>query len=226
MCPRCPEEGRSPAHLVEKLGRYGKFIGCQNYPECNYTRPIEGEERPEPELLDELCPESGHPLMRRMGRFGPFIGCSAYPECKYIKKEPPKKTGVTCPKCGRGELVERRGRFGNFYSCERYPECDFSVNQTPLAEPCPSCKGLVVSARGGATRCTSCGRAWASDGAELSEEEAQKLVPKSRGGGAKGGRGNSPAAKRGGGRRSTARAGSRATARRSTGGKSGDKRTA
>ena len=182
LCPRCPEEGREPAKLVVKLGRNGRFVGCGNYPECRYTRPMEGEERPEPELLDELCPESGHPLMRRMGRYGPFVGCSAYPECKYIKKER-KGTGVTCPKCKQGELVERRGRFGSFYSCERYPDCDFSVNQTPLPEPCSACQGLVVAARGGAKRCTECGRAWDAEGQELPEEEAKALVPKGRGGG-------------------------------------------
>jgi ssDNA-binding Zn-finger/Zn-ribbon topoisomerase 1 len=125
--------------------------------------------------------------MKRMGRYGPFVGCSGYPECKYIKKER-KGTGVTCPKCGQGEVVERRGRFGAFYSCERYPECDFSVNQTPLPDPCPACHGLVVAARGGARRCTSCGRAWDADGGELSAEEAKALIPKGRGGARPGGR--------------------------------------
>src|SRR5207344_2978583 len=38
MCPRCPEEGREPTHLVKKLGRYGMFIACQSYPDCKYTR--------------------------------------------------------------------------------------------------------------------------------------------------------------------------------------------
>jgi DNA topoisomerase-1 len=166
---------------VVKLGRYGRFIACKNYPECKYTRDVSGQERPEPKLLDEACPECGRPLMERHGRYGPFVGCSGYPECKYIRKER-KGTGVTCPKCRQGELIERRGRFGPFYSCERYPECDFSVNQTPLPDPCPACDGLVVAARGGARRCTSCGRGWDAEGHELSEEEAKALVPKGRGG--------------------------------------------
>ncbi len=181
LCPRCPQEGRDPpGHLVERLGRYGKFIGCENYPECKYTREVNGEERPEPELLEEACPQCGKPLQRRIGRYGPFIGCSGYPECRYIKRER-KGTGVTCPKCGQGEIIERRGRYGPFYSCERYPECDFSVNQTPLSEPCRSCGGLVVSARGGAQRCTVCGKAWDAEGRELSTAEAKALVPKGRG---------------------------------------------
>jgi len=207
-CPRCPEEGREPGRLVIKLGRFGKFVGCENYPECKFTRPMEGNGQPEPELLDEPCPECGKQLMRRVGRYGPFIGCSGYPECKYVKKEPPQRMGVTCPKCGQGELVQRRGRFGPFYSCERYPECDFSINQMPMPEPCPSCKGLVVKARGDATRCTNCGKAWAADGVELSEEEAKALVPKPRAKrGAGSGRGPSKRAGSGQGRRSKARAG-------------------
>src|SRR6266536_1297832 len=135
LCPRCPEEGREPGRLVEKLGRFGKFIGCSNYPECRYTRPANGEQQPEPEPTGEKCPQCGRDLVRRLGRFGPFVGCSGYPECKYVKKEPPKSTGVTCPQCKQGELVERRGRFGPFYSCSRYPECTFTVNQTQLPEP-------------------------------------------------------------------------------------------
>src|SRR5204862_3265463 len=77
-CPRCPEEGREPGRLVEKLGRYGKFIGCENYPECRYTRPIEGEATgPAPEPTGATCPECGiGELVRKTGRFGPFVGCS------------------------------------------------------------------------------------------------------------------------------------------------------
>ncbi|HXY71005.1 MAG TPA: type I DNA topoisomerase [Actinomycetota bacterium] len=207
-CPRCAEEGREPGRLVVKLGRFGKFVGCENYPECKFTRPMEGNGQPEPELLDEQCPECGKQLMRRVGRYGPFVGCSGYPDCKYVKKEPPQRMGVTCPKCGQGELVQRRGRFGPFYSCERYPECDFSINQMPMPEPCPSCKGLVVKARGDATRCTSCGKAWAADGAELSEEEAKALVPKPRAKrGTRSARGSSTKARSGNGRRPKARAG-------------------
>ena len=44
-----------------------------------------GEAAPPPEMLDEVCPECGAPLVKRMGRGRPFIGCSAYPKCRYIK---------------------------------------------------------------------------------------------------------------------------------------------
>jgi len=156
-CPLCPREGREPGKLQIKLGRYGKFIGCPNYPECRYIRNMDGSERAEPELIDELCPECGKQLQKRVGRYGPFVGCSGYPACRYIKKEPPKGTGVTCPVCSQGELVEKQTRFGLMYGCDRYPECDGAVNNPPIADhPCPECGGLLL-ARPKSIRCWTCG---------------------------------------------------------------------
>ena len=157
-CPLCPTEGREPGKLEVKLGRYGKFVGCTNYPECRYIRNMDGSVRPEPEMLDETCPECGRQLQKRVGRFGPFIGCSGYPDCKYIKKDPPVSTGVTCPQCGEGELVEKRSRFGTmFYSCSRYPDCDFAVGNPPEKDhPCPECGSLLLPPAQ-VVRCWDCG---------------------------------------------------------------------
>jgi DNA topoisomerase-1 len=92
-----------------------------------------------------------------VGRYGPFVGCSGYPECRYIKKEPPKSTGVTCPVCQQGELVEKRTRFGLMYGCDRYPECDGAVNNPPIPDrPCPECGGLLL-ARPKSIKCWTCG---------------------------------------------------------------------
>jgi DNA topoisomerase-1 len=159
-CPLCPQEGRAPGHLVIKLGRYGKFIGCSNWPDCSYIRNLDGQERKEPEVLEETCPECGKPLAKKWGRFGPFIGCTGYPECRYIKREE-QKTGVKCPKCGQGDLVVKRARRGKrgslFYGCNRYPECDFTVGQRPVPDPCPSCGSLMVQQKDDTTKCTACG---------------------------------------------------------------------
>jgi len=159
LCPLCPQEGRTLAKLVIKLGRAGKFVACPNYPECKYTRNVGGATpRPEPEETGEACPECGRPLVRKTGRYGPFVGCSGYPDCKYIKKDPPEGTGVSCPKCGQGELVTKRSRRGKvFYSCNRYPDCDFAVWSKPLEEPCPNCGGLLTAQAGGKARCVACG---------------------------------------------------------------------
>jgi DNA topoisomerase-1 len=118
---------------------------------------MDGTERAEPELIDELCPDCGRQLQKRVGRFGPFVGCSGYPDCKYIKKEPPRSTGVTCPQCHQGELVEKRTRFGVFFGCDRYPDCDMAANNAPVEDhPCPEC-GSVLLARPKSYRCWNCG---------------------------------------------------------------------
>jgi DNA topoisomerase-1 len=161
-CPRCIEEGRvPPGRLQIRLGRYGRFIGCSRFADedggCKYIRNLNGQERPEPENLDETCPECGRQLQRKVGRFGPFVGCSGYPECRYIKKDPPKSLEITCPQCGQGEIVEKRTRFGLFYGCDRYPECDFAVSNPPVKEqPCPEC-GSVLLERPKSYRCWNCG---------------------------------------------------------------------
>ncbi|HXF72106.1 MAG TPA: type I DNA topoisomerase [Actinomycetota bacterium] len=177
LCPLCPQEGREPGRLVVKLGRHGKFIGCRNYPACRYTRDLDGGERPEPELTGEPCPECGRPLARKVGRFGPFVGCTGYPECRYVKRED-RGTGVRCPRCGEGELVQKRARRGRrasvFYGCDRYPACDFTVGQRPLPQPCPSCGSLLVLQRDGSGKCIACGAVveGAAEAAGLAEPRA------------------------------------------------------
>jgi DNA topoisomerase-1 len=163
-CPKCPDEGRDPpGKLVIKLGKAGRFVACDRWPECDYSRDLSGQERPEPELLEERCPECGKQLVKRVGRYGPFVGCSGYPDCRYIKREE-QTTGVLCLKCkeeGRepqGELVvkrARRRRGAVFYGCNRYPECDFTVGNKPLPEPCPKCGGLLVQGPKGVKCVTS-----------------------------------------------------------------------
>jgi DNA topoisomerase-1 len=148
-CPKCGK-----GNLVKKLGRAGMFISCDRFPECDYARDLEGQERIDEET-DEECPECGAKMVVRRSRFGPFLGCSRYPECKG-KKSLDKSTGVTCPECGQGELVVKRTRRGRtFYGCNRYPECEFAVWQRPAGEACPKCGGLQVATAKG-TKCTSC----------------------------------------------------------------------
>jgi len=115
------------------------------------------EVKPEPEMLDRMCPECGNQLMIRHGRFGKFIGCSNFPECRHT--EPwLEKIGVTCPVDG-GELVERRTRRGRvFYGCANYPECDFTSWKRPLPQPCPNCGSLMVVEGRDQASCTQCER--------------------------------------------------------------------
>ena len=148
---KCPDSGHN---LVIKFGRFGKFIACSNYPECKFTRPMPEEQKLIEENSGEICDKCGRPMAVKFGRFGSFLGCSGYPECKNIKKIQ-KGTGVACPKCGEGELVEKRSKRGIFYACSKYPQCKFSLNNKPTGEKCPESGDLLVITKDGAVKCSN-----------------------------------------------------------------------
>lgn len=115
---KCPECGHD---LVERRGRYGVFVACENYPECKYIKkdPVELE------YTGEECPKCGGKMVFKNGRFGRFEACSNYPECKYIKnskKKEPVMTDEKCPNCGE-PIVIKQGRWGEFKACSNYPKC-------------------------------------------------------------------------------------------------------
>jgi DNA topoisomerase-1 len=124
--------------MVLKRGRFGQFLACTGYPECKTTRKIQkGGKFAAPDIqLQEKCPQCGNNLVLKQGRYGPFTACSNYPKCKYIKQE---TTGVGCPDCGEGEMVEKRSKRGTFYGCSRYPACKFTMRDKPVAQSCPKC---------------------------------------------------------------------------------------
>ena len=135
-CPKCG------GGLAIRLGRRGRFIGCNNYPECDYTRNVNEDADAEPEVIeDRKCPSCESDLIIRHGRYGKFIGCSSYPDCKHIEPlEKPKDMGVECPECKEGTMLLRKSRNGKiFYSCSRYPDCTYAVWNEPLNEACPDC---------------------------------------------------------------------------------------
>lgn len=142
VCPMCN------AHkLVEKYGKRGRFIACSGFPECKYTRNL-NETREESlknaaaETLEgKFCPKCGRPLAIKQGRFGKFIACTGYPECKHTESlVKPLDTGVECPECKKGALIERKSRYGTpFYSCSRYPDCKYALWNYPVKMACPSC---------------------------------------------------------------------------------------
>ncbi len=145
-CPTCGGQ------LAIRLGRNGRFIGCTNYPECDYTRDLNADKAaPEPREIVEgrACPECGSPLEVKNGRYGKFIGCSAYPKCKHIEPlERPVDTGVACPQCHKGSLQRKKSRRGKiFYSCSTYPKCDYAVWNEPIGEPCPNCQWPVLTVK-------------------------------------------------------------------------------
>ncbi len=148
---KCPLSGHP---LQIKFGRFGKFIACSNYPECKYTRPMPEEQKMIEENSGEICDKCGKPMIVKFGRFGAFLGCSGYPDCKNIKKIQ-KGTGVTCPVCGEGEMVERRSKRGIFYSCSKYPKCKYLMNGKPTGEKCPQSGDLLMETKNGTLKCSS-----------------------------------------------------------------------
>ena len=150
QCEKCG------AAMVIKVGRFGKFLACSNYPECKNTKNINENGEPEkPETLSEKCPDCGGQLEYKRSRFGKFIGCSNYPDCKYIKSIE-NKTGVKCPRCASGEIVARRSKRGRtFFGCNQYPRCDFSLWHKPTGETCPDCQSLLVYGPRQTTKCSN-----------------------------------------------------------------------
>jgi DNA topoisomerase-1 len=143
MCPQCGE-----GKLLEKWGRFGRFLACERYPDCKYTRNPGDSAQAEPEQAGVTCDKCGKPMVYKRSRFGRFIGCSGYPECKNIK---PITMGIPCPQegCG-GELTERRSKRGRaYFGCANFPTCRFVVWQRPVATPCPKCAAPFLTQRGG-----------------------------------------------------------------------------
>lgn len=101
-CPKCGGE------LVIKPTRAGgKFISCQNYPKCRFSRGM-------PVGVD--CPKCGNPLVEKRSRRGkPFFGCDDYPKCDYAVWNPP--VAEPCPDCGHPLLTKKKTKAGLFLVC-------------------------------------------------------------------------------------------------------------
>lgn len=134
-CDKCD------GNMILKWGKYGRFLGCANYPECTNIKSLSTDDTPapEPEMTDTPCDKCGEPMVIKTSRVGgKFLSCSGYPKCKNAK---PLPMGIDCPEpdCD-GYLGERRSRRGKiFYGCSNYPKCEFSLWDKPIKEPCPKC---------------------------------------------------------------------------------------
>ncbi len=104
---------------------------------------VERIELPQEES-DVVCEKCGRKMVYKYGRFGKFLACPAYPECKNTKPVR-KDMGVSCPKCGTGQITERKSKKGRFfYGCNQYPACDFVSWERPFKTPCPQCGSMCV----------------------------------------------------------------------------------
>ena len=147
------------------------FLGCTTYPTCRNTVNIppglaadyvDGEVRVR-EALEKAaaetaevvdCEACGGTMELRSGRYGRYYRCLD-PECG---KTQPVSTGVPCPSCEEGTLVEKYStkRRRTFYSCNRYPDCRYAVSDRPI-KICPECNSGVLVERGEELACTAKG---------------------------------------------------------------------
>ena len=125
-CPDCKKP------LVKRFSKHGPFLGCSGYPDCKFTRPLEGngEARPEPKRTEHKCEKCGGTMILRSNHRGePFLGCENYPKCKSTLPSDkdgnpirPQPTGEVCDKCG-APMVIKTSRRGPFMACSAYPKC-------------------------------------------------------------------------------------------------------
>ncbi|AOH54274.1 DNA topoisomerase I [Peribacillus muralis] len=113
-CTECGHE------MVFKMGRYGKFMACSNFPDCRNTKPIVKE-------IGVKCPKckEGNIIERKSKKRRIFYGCDTYPGCDFISWDKPLPR--SCPKC-EGTLVEKKLKKGVQVQCM---DCDFK--ETPQA---------------------------------------------------------------------------------------------
>ena len=103
ICDQCG------ARMVYKMGRYGKFLACPNFPECRNTKPIL-------HYIDAPCPKCGSRVLEKVSRKNrKFYGCEAYPECDFISWDLP--VSEKCPQCGSYMVQKRNSRGDLFHLC-------------------------------------------------------------------------------------------------------------
>ena len=147
VCDKCGKP------MVIKAGKFGLFLACSGYPDCENTRELETPDASGEGELEETCENCGKPMAVKRGRFGQFLACTGYPECKTTRKIIATKQGMTaakpdqildekCPKC-ESNLVLKHGRFGEFTACSNYPKCKY-VKQKTTGVLCPKDGGDIV----------------------------------------------------------------------------------
>ena len=164
MCPNCGKP------MLVRTSRQGnQFLGCSGYPECKTVMSLNAmseEEQSEDNQQDidkceEKCEKCGADMVFKTGPYGKYMECTNE-DCKF-RKPYRRSTGVKCPKCGDGVIVERKSKRGTvFFGCDKYPDCDFVLWNEPTGEICPDCGALLVKKalkKGTSVECSnrSCG---------------------------------------------------------------------
>ena len=103
---RCDKCG---SMMVYKMGKYGRFLACPNFPECRNTMPIL-------DYIDASCPLCGKRLLEKTSRKNrKFYGCEGYPECDFVSWDKP--ANEKCPKCGQYMIEKRNNKGETLHLC-------------------------------------------------------------------------------------------------------------
>lgn len=128
------------AKMIVKMGRYGKYLACPNYPNCKNIKPYSLAEGPE-EVSDVKCDACGTLMVYCTGPYGRYLKCPSCGANKAIVID----TGIVCPKCHEGHMVQRRSHRGRiFYGCSRYPKCDMALWNEPINQFCETCGAIMT----------------------------------------------------------------------------------
>ncbi|MBD3303578.1 DNA topoisomerase I [Candidatus Woesearchaeota archaeon] len=117
-CPKC--EGT----LVIKKGKFGFFVACDRYPECEVTFKLPSNALIK--VTEKTCEHCGHPVVQAIRKGKKPQEVCINPECPSKKVEVKVEEGRKCPKCGKGELVLRKSVYGAFMACNKYPKCRYT----------------------------------------------------------------------------------------------------
>ncbi len=117
VCDQCG------ARMVYKMGRFGKFLACPNFPNCRNTMPLLT-------YIDAPCPKCGKRLLEKVSKKSrKFYGCEGYPECDFVSWDKP--VSAHCPQCGSYMIEKNNGKGQLMHLCSN-EKCRYKtvVNQS------------------------------------------------------------------------------------------------
>lgn len=125
--------------MIRRMGKYGKYLACSNYPACSNI-----VSETEVEVSEMRCPKCGANMIVKSGKFGKFLACPNYPECSSILPIDAKITEEKCGECGSFMML-KKGKYGNFLECTKcgakrpYLAAGDSGEQVKTEGKCPDC---------------------------------------------------------------------------------------
>ena len=145
--------GKCGHFMLRRMGKFGKYLACSNYPEC---KNIISETKEE--ISAVRCPKCGENMVVKSGKFGRFLACPSYPDCKSTASMPtdeePKLAGK-CPDCGAAMTVRKTKKGKVYYSCLGYPDCKFMSWDVPTGERCSLCGEPLVKTGKSSVKCSN-----------------------------------------------------------------------